>query len=99
MPLDRVEGVVVMVVVLLGACQKFAHPASSGAAANNSLAHDPIFIAAPLLLFFRTLPPSGSRIQGYRLGARAVPLPEPAHRQALSLETRAGWNSLTAARG
>jgi hypothetical protein len=32
-----------------GACQKSPHPARSGAAANNSLAHVPIFISAPSL--------------------------------------------------
>jgi hypothetical protein len=31
----------------LGACQKSPHPARSGAAASNSLAHCPSFIAAP----------------------------------------------------
>jgi hypothetical protein len=34
--------------VLLGASQKPLHPASSGAAPNNTHAHFPIFIAAPL---------------------------------------------------
>jgi hypothetical protein len=42
--LDRVK---LVLLPLFGACQKFPHPARSGAAANNSVAQMPIFIAAP----------------------------------------------------
>jgi len=52
-------------VPLLGACQKFPQPANSGAAASTSLAHLPIFIAAPYKLCKLFL---GYRYQGTASG-------------------------------
>jgi hypothetical protein len=40
-----------LVVLLLGACQKFPQPATSGVAASNNRANLTIFIAAPLAQF------------------------------------------------
>jgi hypothetical protein len=52
LPLVAVEQLVVQLVVVveLGACQKFPQPARSGAAASNSRANFLIFIVAPLFL-------------------------------------------------
>jgi hypothetical protein len=44
------------------ACQKSPQPANSGAAASTSLAHPPIFIAAPRKLPLR-IPLSGYRFR------------------------------------
>jgi hypothetical protein len=49
--LPLLERVKLVLLLPLGACQKSPHPAKSGAAASNNLAHFPIFITTPRALF------------------------------------------------